>query len=272
MKRAVIVVRAPGVGKFGMAFGNGLRRHGWTVDIKRDPAPADLLVMWGVRRKGAIEQQRKRGEVVILERGYIGDRKIWTSVSFGGALNGRAEFRGVSDDPARFEKHFEHLMQPWRAVDDTALLIGQVPGDAALAPVGGMLDGWYRSVAESLSLMGHVVLFRPHPRAIERGLHIPKIPHATRSWGDLETDLRQCGRCVTFNSNTAVEAVLAGVPTVACDPGSMAWDVTSHDPIGDPVRPDRSRWAARLAWKQWTLEEMQSGECWARVGREKIAA
>ncbi len=48
---------------------------------------------------------------------------------------------------------------------------------------------------------------------------------------------------ITFNSNTGVEAVLAGKPTVAIDEGSMAWPVTAHEIIDYPKEPNRLTWA-----------------------------
>lgn len=71
---------------------------------------------------------------------------------------------------------------------------------------------------------------------------------------------------VTFNSNTGVEASFAGVPTIATDIGSMAYEVASHSVAEMLRRPDRETWAARLAWKQWRREEMASGYCWETVG------
>src|SRR5689334_16783088 len=99
--------------EFRTAFADGLRRHGWTVDATQAFGACDLLVMWGVKRRGDIERQRMLGrEVCILERGYLADRYAWTSVSFGGGLNGRGDFRGDLTDGSRWGKHFAHLMRP----------------------------------------------------------------------------------------------------------------------------------------------------------------
>src|SRR5690606_28831613 len=77
---------------WGGAFGKGLEKHGWTVTYGSATRACDLLVLWGVRRRDWIARQKAAGgEVCILERGYLGDRFFWTSVSFGGELNGRAE-------------------------------------------------------------------------------------------------------------------------------------------------------------------------------------
>ena len=88
---------------------------------------------------------------------------------------------------------------------------------------------------------------------------------------DLQSALDGASHVVTWNSNTAVEAVIAGVPAVSMDIGSMAWDVTGHEP-GEVATPDRLELAARLAWKQFTMAEMASGYCWDVVGQRIEAA
>ena len=227
---------------------------------------ADLLVLWGVRNRPAIEGQiRRGGEVCVLERGYLGDRFAWTSVSFGGGLNGRAEFRGVSSDPERLERHFPGMLQPWTHRDGYALLIGQVPGDMSLASVDGNLLGWYEAAWKALDARGYDVRFRPHPVAVQRSRKLAAPAGIPTIGGTLSEAVAGAAVVVTFNSNAGVEAVFAGTPTIAVDCGSMAWPVTAHALDAEPERPDRTAWAAELAWKQWRLDELASGECWERV-------
>jgi hypothetical protein len=268
VKTACVLVRGHGhQPQWCGAFAAGLKRHGWSVAMHPNPVPADLMVVWGVRRRAEISGQRKRGgEVCILERGYLGDRFKWTSVSFGGRLNGRAVFRGVRPDPLRFQKNFGRMLKDWRTGDDGyALLIGQVPGDMSLAGID--IDAWYRRTVADLTRRGYEVRFREHPQAVERGKRVT-VSGAKKSTGSLQAALAGAALVVTFNSNAGVESVIAGVPTVTADEGSMAWPVTSHSATEEPIRPDRSEWASDLAWKQWTQAEIVSGECWAVVGRE----
>lgn len=249
---------------WGQSFANGLERHGIAASVQDAAAPCDLLVLWGVRNIAAIKDQKERGgDVCIIERGYLGDRFKWSSVSFGGKLNGRAEFRGVQKDSARFNRNFLHLMDEWQRRKGYALLIGQVPGDMSIAGVN--MHRWYVDIAAELKTAEYEVRYRHHPVATDRGFQGREIPGAPAIGGTLKEAFSGAALVVTFNSNTAVESVLAGIPTVATDRGSMAWDVSGHAP-GDVLTPQRMAWASELAWKQWTLEEMSSGECWARVG------
>jgi hypothetical protein len=259
MKRAVIIAseRADHQKSFGGAFAEGLRRRGWQAEVSTGEKPCDLLVLWGTRRQDRIARQKAEGgEVVILERGYLGDRFAWTSVSFGGLLNGRGEFRGPCEDGSRFAKHFGRLMAPWNRQDGYALLIGQVPGDMSIRGVD--IDAWYRQTATALSKNGWNVRFRAHPLA---GRARPPFSGGLPQIGGTLADaLQGAGLVVTFNSNTGVEAVLAGRPTIAMDCGSMAWDVAGHQ-VDEIITPDRTAWASRLAWCQFTRDEMESGYC-----------
>jgi len=245
------------------AFAEGLRRHGWQVTVSGAPAPSDMLVLWGTRCQAAIGTQKTTGgEVCILERGYLGDRTTWTSVSFGGGLNNRGIFRGPFHDGSRWDRHHAHLLKSWRRRDGYALLIGQVPGDQSIAGVD--IAAWYSRTAAELNSAGWDVRLRPHPVAVQRGYSCA-VDDVPAVGGDLANALEGAGIVVTFNSNTGVESVLAGASTITMDEGAMAWPVTSHS-VGDPiVTPDRIAWAHWLAWCQYTREEISSGFCWDSV-------
>lgn len=255
---------------WGGAFADGLKRHGIGARLCNSAEDSDLLVLWGVRNQAAIAAQKAAGgDICIIERGYLGDRFKWSSVSFGGGLNGRGEFRGVMRDSTRFNQNFLHLMGDWKKREGHALLIGQVPGDMSLAGVN--IRRWYVETSLALNDAGYDVRYRHHPVATERGFPAREIPGAKIVGGSLKEALDGAALVVTFNSNTAVESVLAGLPTIAMDRGSMAWDVTGHA-TGDVIRPQRMAWASELAWKQWMLNEIASGECWARVGEQTCLA
>jgi hypothetical protein len=101
-------------------------------------------------------------------------------------------------------------------------------------------------------------LFRPHPRAVDRGM-VQSPRHTERS---VEPDLLKAMDAahvvITYNSNSAVDAVIAGVPAITMDLGAMSYPVTGHS-IDQRIMPDREEWAAKLAWKQWREEEISSG-------------
>jgi hypothetical protein len=261
MKKALIIAneRAEHQTSWGGAFARGLEKHGWSVSVDKLPGRGnpDLLVLWSTRKTAIINRQIARGGgVCILERGYLGDRFKWTSVSFGGGLNGRGVFRGPFADAARWNTHFAGLMKPWRpASAGYALLLQQVPGDMSLRGVD--IEGFYSQAKSAFQDMR--VKVRPHPNLTPRA---GAAFEAART--SLQHDLSGAAFAVTWNSNSAVEAVLAGVPCIAMDKGSMAWDVTGHK-LKVPPAPDRDAWAHALAWKQWLKDELESGYCWENI-------
>ena len=250
----------------GGALAQGLAVHGIATQMMRNMGPCRdrYVACWSWHRGKLLRKMGK--EVLIMERGYVGDRFAWTSLAWNG-LNGRATRYCTLSDPERFNRNFHGLMQPWKSGGDYVLLIGQVQGDASL---GGMdLRGWYeRTAREAHRAYGLPVRFRPHPESIKRG-HKVIVPGAKTLGGTLADAFAGAAVVITFNSNTGVESVLAGIPTVTLDQGSMAREVSAHS-IGDITRPDRSDWAARLAWCQFEMAEIKSGFAWECI-RPQIA-
>lgn len=240
------------------AMADGLRNQCVDVEVlstKHDAVDCDLAVFWSHRHKHVIEYQRARGlPYLVMERGYLGNRKRWTSLGWNG-LNGRAEFPHAVD---RWLARFDAVAQltPWMDTDSRreVLLIQQVPGDASVEGVD--LEAWYQQVTDYYTGEGFSVHHRAHPKM-------------TRAAVPLADDLARARLVVTYNSTAAVEAVLAGVPTITLDRGSMAWEVTGHRLTRQPRKliHNRNDWASNLAWKQWSFDEIACGYAWEVVGQ-----
>lgn len=246
----------------GKAIAEGFTRNGHRVRVisSGDRPTGDVFVAWGWKNGRRIRHETS-APVLVMERGYVGDRFLWTSLGWNG-LNGRAVFP-IIDDPRRWDRHLARYMAPPARVRPLAVVMGQVEGDAALADVN--FRGWCEKVMGQLVDCGWSVVFRPHPLAVQRRQRLPRIPSGVlTSISSLSADLTRAGLVVTFNSNSAVDAVLAGVPAYAEDEGSMIWPIRAKD-ITDPILPDRSNWAARIAWAQWLPHELSDGTAVAAV-------
>ncbi len=226
----------------------GLHRHGIAQRVLDDPAQAtaDVVACWGLRLAKPMIQRGQR--VLVMERGYVGNRMIWTSMGWDG-LNGRAAFPVVDDGGERWNRCFDGLMQP-RGVRSSGPIIvfGQVPGDASVEGVD--LAAYYRRFTDSN------LLFRPHPNADQSQTY-----GLRRAFVTLAEVLSRASMAYAFNSNALTDAVLAGVHVDPADPGAMAWPVS----LMRERSMSREAWAHRLAWCQWLPEEIANGDAWAAL-------
>ncbi len=194
--------------------------------------------------------------MIVLETGYInrgnGEDNHYAA-GFNG-LNGRADFKNKNMPPDRWGK-LGISVKPWRTDGKHILLCGQVPWDASVDHI--VFEDWLgltrRLIAEATE---RPVRFRPHPQISKPDL-------------SLDEDLEDCWAVVTFNSNTAVDAAIRGIPVFVSDLGSMALTVANTDlgVIELPHTPERQQWLNDLAYTQWTPSEMKEGLAWAHLSQ-----
>lgn len=263
MKAAIYTSHARHHSEHAIAMSEGLKRHGIDYEFFSDTPPAsDFIVSWGWR-KARLWHSRYR-EVLVMERGYIGDRYKWTSLGWNG-LNGRARWNAAQDDGNRLNKYYPRIMRPWKKENSGyALIIGQVPGDASIHGVD--IDTWYNNVYEKLIKLGYDVKYRHHPLA---NRNKKPVPFASLD-GELIKVLRGAQFVITYNSNTAVDAVVNGIPAITYDEGSMAWPVSSHKLTDKLFRGERKDWLIDLSWRQWNIEEIRSGFAWDIIKRQDL--
>jgi hypothetical protein len=122
------------------------------------------------------------------------------------------------------------------------------PGDVFTRAVGGFpAADWERDTLAALA------------RATDRPIRIRRKGGSSTP---LAADLADCHALVTYMSNTAVEALLAGVPVFCTGPcAAAAMGKNDLAEIESPAYPeDRERWARVLAANQFTLAELRAGK------------
>ena len=250
----------------GAALMEGMQKHGLNPiqGIHNQHLNTDVAVIWSWKQQSLIRRQFNSGRhVLVMERGFIPPRMEWCSLTFDG-FNGRG--KGVpAPDSKRFDKHFSHLLKPWREdVKNCALVVGQVPNDPALN--GLDIYHWVEITCARLHHMGYRVIYRPHPwvaSKIARGEIKPFYPKLGEvSTTTLQQDFDRAGIVVTYSSNTGTESVLQGIPTVSLDEGSLAHIMSAQDLHHSLVTPDRTKWCNDLSYRQWTMEELRNGDAW----------
>lgn len=123
---------------------------------------------------------------------------------------------------------------PWRMEGETVIL-----AQRGIGPVGvAMPQAWPEWARQRF--LGRI---RPHP--------------GTNKAVPLLDDLLGCGRVVTWGSGAAVLALLDGIPVTSEMPGWVAEQDNTDD--------GRLAMFRRLAWAQWQLAEIASGEPFERL-------
>lgn len=233
-------------------------KHGINLRRVSHPENADTkyAVCWGWNNGNKLRQ--KGHEVLVFECGYIGDRAYWSSIGWNG-LNNRADFKLPERMRyRRFDGNFGHLLKPWKAEGegDKIIIMGQLKNDMSLQ--GNDLTCFYEELGRKLKEKYDLpVLFRRHPKFLHRNFQ-PNLPLAPAE--PLEKALESARLVLAYNSNATVESVIAGVPSITFDRGAMAWDMTSHSPDEDLVRPDREEWLTKVSHCQWSLPEIEAGK------------
>lgn len=233
-----------------------------------DYRDCDVAIVFGIGKEMVpaswprgeiIKRQKAVGRLVlILEKGFV-KRDKYFHIGWNG-LNGRADFCNSLMPPDRWAALDVHLKN-WQ-VDDLIrpiVICGQVPWDSSVQHSDHIK--WCQETVAMLRAMTHrKLIFRPHPMVkgkIDYGISGVAIAHHP-----LEEDLKRAHAVVTFNSNSAVDAVIQGVPVFVADEGTMAGDVANWElsDIEHPIKPPRQRWASDLAYTQWNLEEIAAGD------------
>ncbi len=245
------------------AFAEGLSVDNQVLDLFKGYRPCDTTVLFGVHKRSAKSGQengkiinKHKGPYIVIELGFI-HRERYFMIGFGG-LNGRADFKNENSPSDRWEQLRIELKGKQEGTH--IILCGQKKNDASVQNFRH--EEWLKKTAQYLlDNSKSPVVFRPHPLETKKKAVNIKVKGLEYSDRTFEEDLNRAKTIITFNSNSAVESVVAGVPVFAFDKGSMVWPICNRDlkDINNPKFPDRTQWANNLAYTQWTLEEMKQG-------------
>jgi hypothetical protein len=157
------------------------------------------------------------------------------------------------------------ILAPWKTGDAGPIVVaGQLPGDFSLD--GLDINEWAIDVAGHVQRASRrLVVIRPHPFDVSNDLILAGAALGIEiSRQPLHHDLARAGTWIAYTSGSAIDAVMAGVPTICMSEANFAWDVSAHSlaRLEKPWTGDRSQWLANLAYTQWTNDEIGGGLCW----------
>lgn len=240
-------------------FVEGLRALGYETVTGRaeEPRKGDVLVIWN-RRPGhgheiARQYERAGAHVIVAENGYIGALPTECRL-YALALdhhNGAGRWKvGTRDRWARLKVP----VKPWRTDGRHVLVLPQRGiGEPGVAMPAEWPDRMRRLLP---TLTRRPVRVRVHPGNL-KAHHVP----------GLDEDLADAWCAVTWGSGAAIKALVAGIPVFR---SFDAWigRGASHvlgNGLENPWLGERMPTLHRIAWAQWWVEEIASGEAFAEL-------
>ena len=204
--------------------------------------------------------------------------------SLGGFMRDDGYFHDGEPKPSdrwemlRREQGLELL--PWRTGGDYILVCMQKPSDASLR--GLDIRCWTEEIVYSIRrYTSKPIVIRPHPLDPGRGeVNLTGLPGGVR-WSkskSIADDMAGALAVVTYTSLSAIESVMDGVPTFCMNKGNHAWDVSLQDLLFCLAynkamlnQDHRQLWVNGLAYSQWKLSELKTGEQWSRLRTQMLA-
>ena len=229
-----------------------------------DLSVSENVGCWGWHVGGRLRAANKN--VLVFERGYLGDRSTQVSLGWNG-LNGHANFFVDKVPEDRWIKNWKSGMGQWKGdAGEYALLCGQVFGDASMFDCDNY-GKWLLETLKQLKKRFGKVLFRPHPKfdMKEAGIEIPSwVEMSNPKTTSFQENLKDAKLCVAWNSNATVLSFYAGVPSLTFSRGSMIWNYISKDLFSEPNRND---WGRKLAYCQWSRKDLYDGTAWKHISQ-----
>lgn len=256
----------------------GCRRHGHIAPVfntgEYRGVKGDAAVFYGFAGNcpRMFDAYRARGlPVVVMDLGYwVRDSRKRMKGYNKVTVNSRhpdAYFQKRPHGSGRFDR-LGLTIAPWRECGKHILVCG-MSAKAANAAGLRFLEWENAIVKEIRKVSDRPIVFRPKPSRKGGVAYISGTEQFPDHW-PIQDCLQDAHICVARHSNACADALLAGVP-VHCEEGVASAMSTPIAEIENPRMPDgRQQWANDVAYCQWTLDEINKGECWAHLKSEGL--
>lgn len=247
-------------------FTEGLAAHGHRVTHTQiDEADPDAINVIFANNAWKLTHQQchnKKIPLLTVGRCFFGSRFDMVAIGWDG-FNGAADFCTTDDMPAdRWELHGKQQL-------GRCSVFGDPDGHVLVCGEFRPMDNWYSTLREILA--GEKVQFRSHPFVKQTITGWEDAPHVGQD--DIASLFPTVRAVITYDSIAGCDATLDGVPTIAWSDTSMARDAAFHswraftewEKTCDGYPYDVEQWAHRLAYCQWSHDEISSGAYWEHL-------
>lgn len=150
---------------------------------------------------------------------------------------------------------------PWQKTGRDIIVAGM--SDKSAASYGLKPEEWERqAIVELRKHTTRPIIYRPKPSW--RGAKPIHGSTFQKTTSDLV--FTNVHAVVTHHSNLAIDALQHGVPAFCWDGAAKCMSLQDLSKIESPLRPrGRDQWMNNLAWCQWNVGEMKSGQMWRHL-------
>lgn len=208
-------------------------------------------------------------------------------IGLNGFLNGDADFNNDSSPPDRWNElkntfGYKDFTEWKDHTSGAILLLAQLPGDASLRSQS-MAEWIQETICKIRQQSDRKIIVRLHPAMSAKGKaaligdmyeaildNMNNVEFSNN--GTLVQDLNRSGICISYTSGSSIDAVLHGVPCIACDEGNFVYPISSKDvdDFTNPYLADKDtvmQWLYDLSYCQWSLAEIQDGTAWKHFSK-----
>lgn len=261
------------------------------IDIDKGHSPCDVSVIMGSWKPREKDHHLVRTSVVenshcfiVVETPLLGRKMFQPNEYFRVGMNGFLNKSGKFCLPGQVNNsRLNRLGITWNGWRHNSgghiVLLMQLPSDASLRGVN--IFSWAKDTIEKIRKeTNKKIIVRTHPGYNPKDgdefykfiadictSGIPNIEFSRGKEKTLHEDLNGAYCTVAFSSGSSIDSVIAGIPTIACDPGNFAYDISTNfvSEINHLRLADQQtvmRWLEMLSYSQWTIAEMENGTVW----------
>lgn len=257
------------------AFLEGVRKHGDTGEVRAlQPEAsvaqdADVVCMVGVKSRELFQLHwRATAHTIMFDKGYTrqgttGGVRAWeywrTSVDAHHPTHYLHKFNCPQDRADKVGMTFK----PWRKDGKHVIFAGSSAKYHDFYNLGDPTEYADKYIRRLRTRTGRKIIYRPKPSWRDA---VPVSAAEFSRDGSIYDLLEDAWALVTHGSNACFEAVSMGIPCIILG-DAVAKDISSTDldMIEKPylaTDKQRRQWFNNLAYQQWNLREMASGEAW----------
>lgn len=241
---------------------------------------------WHVTRNAVV---KNAPVYVVVETPLLGRQVHQTNTQHRIGVNGFLNHSGTFYISKHSDDRVKKLNLQWNGWKNNPagdiILMLQLPGDASLRGADIYQFGlWaYKNIRR---YSNKNIIIRTHPHHNPKGLdEVHKFisdialmddPNVKVVVGSKERtladDLKNAYCTVSYSSGSAIDSVLAGIPTVALDPANFTYGISSNyiehidgDNLRKADEADMKQWLNNLSYSQWSVEEMLTGRAWNHI-------